>query len=125
MSELISGRDAWLANFDGKSVQFRNICGNPQWFPFESENWDNEDLKCSAYEFRIKPKTITINGVEIVAPFDPKVGQYVWFISDDWGCGYSGCEHKEDSSYNFGCWATEDDVKQAVLALKQAMHTKP
>lgn len=125
MSELISGRDAWLANFDGEHVQYKVRSSNDEWDSFKPEDWLIEDLKSNDYEFRLKPKTITINGVEIVAPFDPKVGQYVWFISDDWGCGYSGCEHKEDSSYNFGCWATEDDVKQAVLALKQAMHTKP
>lgn len=69
------------------------------------------------YTFRIKPKTIKLE-FEIPPPFEPKIGEEVWFISDDHGCGYSRYEHGEHSTYVFGCWRTEEEIKQVVAALR-------
>ena len=36
------------------------------------------------YEFRLKPRTITINGIEVPAPFEPRDGELV-FVLDNFG----------------------------------------
>ena len=70
-------------------------------------------------KFRLKPKTITLNGVEIPAPFEPKEGDRVWFICDDADLGYAkseayGCDIKSF----YGWWRTESEIKQVVAALR-------
>lgn len=120
---LISGRDAWLADFDGKKVQFKNIgTGNDQWFPFESENWDHEDLKSGSYQFRLKPQTIKLE-LELPKPFEPKQGEMYWWIDATSEKGYSYTyfdNNKADQDVmQFGAFRTEDDVKKAVEQLRK------
>lgn len=63
MSELISGKDALIALSNGKEVQFCDHMGV----------WHNAGIHTHAiglflndcYKFRLKPRTITINGVEL------------------------------------------------------------
>jgi hypothetical protein len=72
-------------------------------------------------KFRLKPKTITLNGVEIPAPFEPKEGDKVWFLDDDSEFGYgSSMEYGKDIESYFGWWRTEAEIKQVVAALRSA-----
>lgn len=64
MSELISGKDAKLAWANGADVEF--YCeGLDGWLLIDGETFINvfDKRKC-----RLKPRTITINGVEICKP---------------------------------------------------------
>ena len=69
MSELISGKEALIALANGEEVEYKED-GCSDW------NYDIESLvlswiKHDHYHFRLKPRTITINGIEVPAPFEP------------------------------------------------------
>lgn len=66
MSELISGKKALIAIANGEEVQFCDNMGV----------WHNAAIHTHAiglflndcYKFRLKPHTITLNGIEVPAP---------------------------------------------------------
>ena len=112
MSNLISGKEAKLAWANNKEIEYMplnkwNLLGGST--PLSI--FDRDDVK-----FRLKPRTITINGIEVPAPFEPKDGDEVWFISDDHPCGYAVIDlHKQ--KFQFGAWRSEEEIKQVVEAL--------
>lgn len=63
MSELISGKDALIALVDGQEVE--NFNGSTWWSVDES--WEVGAF-LSDRKFRLKPRTITLNGVELPKP---------------------------------------------------------
>lgn len=103
MSKLISGKEAFDKAYDGFLVEYLSI-GCTNWCDFNGEDWGVSDLKSGKYKFRLKPKTITINGIEVPAPFDPKVGEYVYFISSDEIKGYAETT-LEDTPMNWGVYS--------------------
>ena len=114
MSELISGKEAKLAWSEGIAVQvaigpdrFRTLVSSDDLGIFDRGNY-----------FRLKPRTITINGIEVPAPFDPKEGDDVWCISDDHGCGYCCYAWHKNHSVQVGAWRNEEEIKQVVSALR-------
>ena len=124
MSKLISGKEALIAVANGEEVEikFNNTDG-----------WNNINKK-DAYsfeifldpirtEFRLKPRTITINGIKVPKPFEPKDDDVVWVISD-YRNGYREIQYNK-SIYNvFGAWRTEEDIKQVVAALRRVFNVK-
>ena len=118
--KLISGKEALIALANGEEVEFKDILGE----------WENikhhMNLNLSMFltspdwmKFRLKPRTITINGIEVPAPFEPKVDDVVWCISDDHICGYCAYNFLKTHSVVIGAWRTEEEVKQVVAALRQ------
>ena len=115
MSELISRNDAAQAFIDGKQVEFLDKTG--QW----RSMIDNTVLKVflDHTDFRPKPRTITINGIEVPAPFEPKEGDdcRCYYINTavkhgfDW---YHSAHHESDRI----AWRTEEEIKQVVAALR-------
>ncbi|MDO7454551.1 hypothetical protein Q5X70_08415 [Acinetobacter baumannii] len=72
---LISGADVPALIKKGESVQFRsvfNVQGGSEWKDFDLERDEEEfslgDLINTRFEWRLKPKTIKLNGVEVPAP---------------------------------------------------------
>ena len=70
MSELISGKEALIALANGEEVQLRNLKDNwyKEWTDYNSfkfKTWVGFFIEgeSSGYEFRIKPRTIAINGI--------------------------------------------------------------
>ena len=70
MSELISREEAKLAWAEGVTVQvaigpdrFRTLVSSDDLGIFDRGNY-----------FRLKPRTITLNGIEVPTPFEPKEG---------------------------------------------------
>lgn len=116
MTNLISGKEAKLAWADNKEVEYMplnkwNLLGGST--PLSI--FDRDDVK-----FRLKPRTITINRIEVPAPFKPKEGERVWFICDDNDFGYAKSESYGDDIKSFyGWWRSEDEIKQVVAALRQ------
>lgn len=117
MSELISGKDAWIAKSENRDVDWKlHGLGWQELTDAEFMSWDTSRfLGQTKYQFRLKPRTITINEIEVPAPFEPKEGEIYYYISFEFECGYSvynmlGCHFG-------GAWRNECEIKQVVAAL--------
>ena len=118
MSELISGKDALIAFANGEEVQIWN--GNI-WWDVEGDYQINVFLKTER-KFRLKPRTITINSIEVPAPFEPKEGDIFYYLNDDYPYGYMWLRKTQDHNFKFGAWRTEDEIKQVVAALRKVFN---
>lgn len=112
--KLISGREALIALANGWDVEYKSING-----------W-SDVIHLHAYKFldgscvfRLKPRTITINGIEVPAPFEPKDGEKYWFIADYTSYAYSDTQEGTGINSSIGKWRTEEEIKQVVTALRQ------
>ena len=119
--KLISGKDALIALANGQEIEARHKQTGMGWSNAMTLNLFS--FHSSLFEFRLKPRTITINGIEVPAPFEPKIGEYVYFISSDEVKGYAETT-LVDTEMNwgfvqFGAWRTEEEIKQVVAALRQ------
>ena len=123
MSELISREEAKLAWANNKEVEYMplnkwNLLGGST--PLSI--FDRDDVK-----FRLKPRTISINGIEVPAPFEPKNGEDFYYLdctSDNYGgWAKTSWRNVESDSFKnntvFGAWRTEEEIKQVVAALRQ------
>ena len=118
MSKLISGKEALIALANGEEVEYTNSC-TPSWYELSVSGISiNEIVNPKFNKFRLKTRTININGIEVPAPFEPKVNEGYWFIADYVS---SGCVTKEGTGINatIGKWRTEEEIKQVVAALRQ------
>lgn len=70
-------------------------------------------------KFRIKPKSITLNGIEVPAPFEPKNNQQIWVLDTQALCGYKSIIHHIGCKHDL-CWETEKQTQQVVAALRSA-----
>ena len=117
MSELISGKEALIALANGEEVEFyHNNC-----WSWVGEMIIIKHFVDDSFQFRIKPRNITINNIEVPAPFEPKNGEMFFYLN-----GYSpngfGCQYKTEGHSNytqFGAWRTESEIKQVVAALRE------
>lgn len=114
MSELISGKEALIAFLDGKEVEFKDVTNT-----WHKAHGGLTLDSVGRYQFRLKPRTITINGIEVPAPFEPKVGEKYWFIADYVSSGYSDTQEGTGINSSIGKWKTEEEIKQVVAALKK------
>ena len=125
MTNLISGKEALIALANGEEVEY--WCENDpsiqkRWTPIKALN----EYKLSyflenkpRFEFRLKPRTIKLNGIEVPAPFEPKVGEKYWFIADYTSHGYSDTQEGTGINSSIGKWKSEEEIKQVVAALRQ------
>ena len=68
MSNLISGKEALIALANGECVEYTNSC-TPSWHELSVSGVSiNEIISPKFNKFRLKPHTITINGIEVPAP---------------------------------------------------------
>ncbi len=119
--KLISGKEALIALANGKTVEVKRIHDN-EWKPAQlfgvSVFTDSETTS-----FRLKPRTITINGIEVPAPFEPKEGETYWCFSTQTVIGYGHNVYESERAdrrfINMGAWRTEEEIKQVVAALRQ------
>ena len=118
MSELISRQEAKLAWANGKKLQIANTIVGEDFYDMDDSNTTLNIFDLDFYKFRLKPRTITLNNIEVPAPFEPKEGERVWFICDDNELGYAKSEsYGTDIKSFYGWWRTEDEIKQVVSAL--------
>ena len=122
MSELISGEEAKLAWANGKKLQIANTIVGEDFYDMDDSKTTLNIFDLDFYQFRLKPRTITINGIEVPSPFEPKEGDKYYHISIQTSLGY-GWDEWEDSDYDArasisGAWQTEDEIKQVVSALR-------
>lgn len=114
MSGLISGKEALIALANGESVEF-----------FYRGVWDSigemiviDHFVSDRFKFRLKPRTITINGIEFPCNKSKHdKDDVVWVIS-------TACENWYDWIYGSDCdsntlyWETEEEIKQVVSVLR-------
>ncbi len=118
MSELISGKEALIALANGEEVELQ-ATGDMNWY--NSTQWTVGELLCFKGRFRLKPRTITLNNIEIPAPFKPKEDCQVWIIDDGKtdNCRKYDYEVEGDERNTFiGMWRSEEEIKQVVSALR-------
>lgn len=70
MSELISREEAKLAWANGKKLQIANTIVGEDFYDMDDSNTTLNIFDLDFYQFRLKPRTITINGIEIETPKD-------------------------------------------------------
>lgn len=115
--KLISGKEALIAWYEGLEIEVKH--SSTGWFVFNDHNFGITVFKSEDHQFRLKPRTISINGIEMPAPFEPKHGDEIWFLHPDYGCGYLDGDYDPAESYaQFGAWRTEEEIKQVVTALR-------
>ena len=120
--KLISGKEALIALANGEEVQ-ASVSGF-DWkdsVEFGLVYFLNGDA-----HFRLKPRTITINGIEVPASFEPKESDIFWTLSTNYVCGYVEilCYRNDEQGnrlIQFGAWRTEEEIKQVVAALRQVL----
>ncbi len=119
--KLISGKEALIALANGEEVEFQRE---------DSGNWKNAmtlnlfSFNSSLFKFRLKPRTITLNGIKVPACGENyKDGEGVYVLDDC--CDERGYIEYSVSGHNFEgllpklWWRTEEEIKQVVAALRQ------
>lgn len=117
---LISGKEAKKAWANDEQIQTLTRSGDNAW-----RDIINSDVTLDVFEnplfFRIKPKTIVINGIEVPAPEAPKMGEWFFYLSSDFREGYSSRRMQDDTPehlYQFGAWLDEHDMQEVVKAYR-------
>lgn len=121
MSELISGKEALIALANGEEVEFKD--GTNKWENIQHHLNLDLSMFLTAPDwmtFRLKPRTITINGIEVAAPFEPKHGDIFWYLDLTQICSYNYRQEWSDSDEytQLGAWRSKEEIKQVVAALR-------
>lgn len=123
MSELISGKEALIALANGQKVLIKR----ERW-----ANWDDltddftlEVFGLNEYQFRLKPRTVNLNGIEVPAPFEPKSMEDFYVIDGTHSQGWiNGSPANPSLSMRSPKWRTEEEIKQVVVALRSVFNVK-
>ena len=115
---LISGNDAKLAWAKGGALQINKKDTHFGFIDMSNDYslgiFDNED-----YEFRLKPRTITLNGIEIpCCGTNYKQGQLIWILNSLEPTEYCSIILDESDELPAYWWSTEEEIKQVVAALR-------
>ena len=115
MSELISGKEALIALANGEEVEFyHNNC-----WSWVGEMIIIKHFVDDVFRFRLKPRTITINGVKVPAPFEPKEGDDCRaYVIDTRNVNGYDWQHSSHYKSGYIVWRTEEEIKQVVSALR-------
>ena len=116
MSELISGKEALESILNGIDVQYLN--------PFNQ--WDDSAIAISVmdfldckFKFRLKPRTITINGIEVPeCGKDYKYGNAMYILNSLEIGEYCMVVLDKADEVPAYWWRTESEIKQVVEALR-------
>ena len=123
MSELISRKEALIAWYEGLEIEVKH--SSTGWFVFNDHNFGITVFKSEDHQFRLKPRTITVNGIEVPCNKSKHdKDDVVWVIS-------TACENWYDWIYGSDCdsntlyWETEEEIKQVVAALRSVFEVTP
>lgn len=121
--KLISGKEALIALANGEKVEYKEVSGTWRDASLLTVNTIlNFDDGCLL--FRLKSRTITINGIEVPAPFKPKEGNECFILDVESEDGFYRFVYGENSGFHkkliqLGAWRTEEEIKRVVAALRQ------
>ena len=114
--KLISGKEALIALANGEEVEYQVVENRNVWNKVSSMAVNL--ILSNNFKFRLKPRTITLNGIEMPAPFEPEEGEEYWYITDCEG-GYEKARNRHGYRVGIAGWRTEEEIKQVVAALRQ------
>ena len=117
MSKLISGKEALIALANDQEVEY---------FDEKLGEWVYMDITHHfKRDFRLKPRTITINNIEVPAPFEPKCMEDFYVIDGTHSQGWiNGNPANPSLSMWNPKWRTESEIKQVVEALRSVFKTQ-
>ena len=120
---ILTGKEALIALANGEKVQakYKDV---PEWSDLSlSSKFSLDRFIDLSFKFRLKPRTITINGIECPAPFKPKDGDIYFIVHPAMINGYTEVRFRDGDCHKgltqFGAWRTEEEIKQVVAALRQ------
>ena len=118
MSKLISGKEALIALANGEEVERRAY--EKDWINANNKHNPLRLFFDDSFQFRLKPRTITINGIEVPAPFNGQLAhkQYAYILSTAHPKGYDDIKFYDGNVQPLFCWTDEDEIKQVVSALR-------
>ena len=125
--KLISGKEALIALANGEEVEYwceTDPSIQKRWTPIKSLS----EYKLSyfledkpRFEFRLKPRTILINGIEVPAPAEDEDyhHQGIWILNslEPKEYGYVVLDITDELPRYW--WRTEEEIKQVISALRQ------
>ena len=113
MSKLISGKEALIALSNNQEVEY---------FDEKLGEWVYMDMTHHfKRDFRLKPRTITINGIEVPAPFEPKDGEDCRaYVIDTRNVNGYDWQHSSHYKSGYIVWRTEEEIRQVIAALRIA-----
>ena len=116
--KLISREKARLAWANKIPIEYTSDALG-EWFDVNNSNtlgiFERSDFK-----FRLKPRTITINGIEVPAcGADYKPHTFMFVLNSLEPCEYSKIILDESDEIPPYWWSTEEEIKQVVAALRQ------
>ena len=125
MSKLISGKEALKLVADGVVQYIHSSETQERWTTITDHFWCQCNLGMfldtnTAFRFRLKPRTITINGIEVPAPCNGELShkQYAYVLNTASPDGYGHIKFYEGNAKPLACWICEDEIKQVVSALR-------
>lgn len=133
MSELISGKDALIALANGEGVEacVTQRLKKDEWHWFDAKSLTVNEIEVMetdgnqdgsnilAIAFRLKPRTILINGIEVPAPFEPCAEDDCRaYVIDTRNVNGYDWQHSSHCNPNHIVWRTEEEIKQVVAALR-------
>ena len=124
MSKLISGKEAKLAWANGEQLEVNTGAGWEDLTP----NYCLSVFDCRfPTSIRLKPRTITINGIEVPAPVQkPELGKLYYTLVGNTQSGFTQSRWtNEDFTFPFGCWETLDEIQQVLEATQKAFEVQP
>ena len=124
MSELISGKDAKLAWANGKKLQIANTIVGEDFYDMDDSNITLNIFDLDFYKFRLKPRTISINGIEMPAPAEDEDyhHQGIWILNSLEPKEYSYVVLDITDELPRYWWRTEEEIKQVVSALRSVFN---
>ena len=127
MSKLISGKEVLIALANGvnpSDIEGKFSAGFDSYLFISIEGKIDLCVKHLNEElFRLKPRTITINGIEVPAPFEPEDGEDCRaYIIDTKNVNGYDWQHSSHYKSGYIAWRTESEIKQVVAALRIAFN---
>lgn len=122
MSELISGKEALIALANGEGLQ-QNVDG--EWVDIRRDiSW--RAILGEQYKLRLKPRTITINGIEVpCCGKDYQYGDAMYILNSLEPEEYSLVVLDKADEVPAYWWKSEDEIKQVIAALRNIFGAKP
>lgn len=123
----MNGKEALIALANGEEVELRVLISGKffgNWVNIRDvKEYKLKDILVNPHgdEFRLKPRTININGIEVPAPFEPEEGDEYWILTESLysDCGYTLVTSNIDQpKICYGAWRTKEEIKQVVSALR-------
>ena len=120
MSELISGKEAKLAWANGEDIElcYKQHKEENTWFLLLSTDPLSTFYR-DDFLFRLKPRTITINSIEVPASSNFYSGGLIWILCGTDAREYTSLVLDENDEFPAYFWKSEEEIKQVVAALRK------